>query len=439
MCTCINPGTRICSEIHTCAHKRVQHAHPFVQHQLPKATRGPLITSERGITHHPSHAFLPCLNEFSSGQPQHQQWDQLAATFARRCPTLNHLLGVLSTSSQPQHPQPPSTNPGAGSSSGGGIRRFCSITDVQRCALCIMHTGLRTGSCSWQLGHALEALNALVASAGPSFVAQPDLLLKVTQIYTEAEEQLLLTLQQQAAADPRGVAEGLLPAPVRPAPPPAICAALDRAQAMPALDMNHPVALWLVGRSGQLPSLVQRLLVSWVGRLLPPAVVGGAAVAGGELTDGAEVDPADEGCSRQQVEAAAAALASAPEALPLLAHAAAGWERILQEQHHTSRDAAAAAAAAAHSALLSALLGARPQLLLCVLQECQLPQLLRRQLLEHGGRQEAGSCAVVAGCCSLLLVAARCVMCDVLPLLLQAAGPLVSKRLMADQKDGGGE
>jgi hypothetical protein len=369
--------------------------------------------------------------------PLHTQSEALATTLARRFPSFHDLLHALSASPDANGGQARGKSPGVGGPGAGmgSIRRFCGISDVQRAALLLLRAALRSscGAVCWQLGRVLEALNTLVEAGGPSFASQPDLLVKITQIYVEAEDQLAVALTQQAGADPRGVTSGALPAPARPPPPPAICAVLQRtAQLSECLPPGHPVAAWLLARAVTSPAVVQRLLGAWLAACAPL----GLSREEHELTN-------EDEAAQQRTQEVAAALADAPGALPLLSHAAASWERRLQEvpaQRGGSGAAgcasAGAVAAAVHLAVLTRALKFNPSLTgSTLLADAQLAQVLRRHLLENGGRPDGESCAVFAGCCGVLMgLACVCGGVTAVTVLVEAAAPLV--RLNVGQGSG---
>jgi hypothetical protein len=285
---------------------------------------------------------------------------------------------------------------------------------VQRGALLVLRAALHGagGAVCWQLGRVLEALNGLVEGAGPAFAAQPGMLVAVVQVYAEAEAQLAAALKLQAAADPRGVAAGALPAPQRPPPPPAICGALQRAAQLPSLlPPGRPAADWLLANAAAVPGAAERLLCVW---LQPCATA----------CSGADGEAWDDTGALQRVQAVAAAVAAAPGALPLLCRAL-----------PTSSGAPDGGGAESAAALLAAIAWAlrfRPEAAVAaLLGEAQLAAALRRLLLEHGGRPGAASCVVAAGCTSVLATAAEaCGHGDDTAAVAEAAVPLVSRSRM---------
>ena len=362
----------------------------------------------------PSSRPQPQQQQQQQPQPQQQQQqatqaaDQIAAALAKRCASLSDLLGLLSP-------------PGGGAATGAGIRRFCGVSDLQRAALVILRAALSSGAGGappLPLAGALEALNGLVASAGPGFAAQPALLVAVARAYADAEAQLLALLQLEAAANAAAVpGAGAAPA-CLPAPPPALCAALQLAGGAAAerLPPGHPVAAWVLFHAEGAPGAAQELLSGWLALLS----------AGDNAVD------ADE--RRAFLAAAADALAAAPGALPLLLSAASKRSR-----GEAAGGGSGAAAMTALLALAARLLELRQELFDALLGDgssAGLEPPLRRCLLEHAGCPEAASCAAAAACCGALLAAAAAAPpgAEGAARLAHAVGPLVqlaAARLLA--------
>ncbi len=161
------------------------------------------------------------------------------------------------------------------------------MTDKQRALLLVLCAGLDAADPCWQPEHALAALEATVVQAGPGLTSQPELLLKLATLYVQTAQSL-----EAASGQASATAAGLVQA-------------LSSLTPLPALPQQHPVAVWVVQRSTDMPALAAALLQQWL------------------LAAGVQSVPTDAGwtdcaltCSVQQGEGSVAELlASIPGAL----------------------------------------------------------------------------------------------------------------------------
>lgn len=190
---------------------------------------------------------------------------------------------------------------GISSSSNGSadIRRFCGVSELHKASLCVVAAALHAGDICWGLGDVLTATDAAVGHAGPAMLSQPELLLSITRLYAQVEQQLLLDLQQQEvlqlqAAERHGYSSQAPAAAAASLPPPAaivhVLGKMSAAQ-LSVLRPDDAAAEWLLGQAAVLPGAVRLLLLHWMQLLLlpPPAATSSTAAASGQAADAGSV------------------------------------------------------------------------------------------------------------------------------------------------------
>jgi hypothetical protein len=261
-----------------------------------------------------------------------------------------------------------------GSSGSSDIRRFYGVSELHKALLCVAAAAMYSEDCCWNLQDVLTALDAAVGHAGPAVLSQPELLLSITRLYAQVEQQLLLDMQQQdvlqlqagqdgmsesatAAAAAAGMMvsgcqHGQLAAPPAPA---ALLAALERMNAG-QLSSLHPLdvaAGWMMSHADVLLGAVRLLLQRWMQLLLtsaavqvPPGMQGDAAAGANRAADKGVAVPQQQQqmfgeLSEQQQEllqAVLAALQQQPAAVVFVLHLVRDCMDPQQQQHqvHTA-------------------------------------------------------------------------------------------------------